>query len=49
MWVVHCIEDPAAYLGPDRIRAQEVGGTLIGEDGLVRMAGVESVEWYQIH
>ena len=29
--------------------AQEVGGTLIGEDGLVVMAGAESVEWYQIH
>ena len=28
---------------------QEVGGTLTGEDGLVLMAGVESVEWYQIH
>ena len=28
---------------------QEVGGTLIGEDGLVVMAGAESVEWYQIH
>ena len=26
-----------------------VGGTLIGEDGLVVMAGVELVEWYQIH
>ena len=29
--------------------AQEVGGTLIGEDGLVVMAGAELVEWYQIH
>ena len=29
-------------------RSQEVGGTLIGEDGLVVMAGAESVEWYQI-
>jgi hypothetical protein len=29
--------------------AQEVDGTLIGEDGLVVMAGVELVEWYQIH
>jgi hypothetical protein len=28
---------------------QEVGGTLIGEDGLVVMAGAESVEWYQLH
>jgi hypothetical protein len=28
---------------------QEVGGTLIGKDGLVVMAGAESVEWYQIH
>jgi hypothetical protein len=28
---------------------QEVGGTLIGEDGLMVMAGAESVEWYQIH
>ena len=28
--------------------SQEVGGTLIGEDGLVVMAGAESVEWYQI-
>jgi hypothetical protein len=29
--------------------AQEFDGTLIGEDGLVVMAGAESVEWYQIH
>ena len=28
---------------------QEVGGTLIGEDGLVGMTGAESVECYQIH
>jgi hypothetical protein len=28
---------------------QEDGGTLIGEDGLVLMAGAESVEWYQLH
>ena len=28
---------------------QEVGGTLIGEDGLVVMTGAESVEWYQMH
>jgi hypothetical protein len=28
---------------------QEVGGTLIGENGLVLMAGAASVEWYQIH
>ena len=28
---------------------QEVGGTLIGEDRLVVMAGAESVEWYQTH
>ena len=27
--------------------AQEVGGTLIGEDGLVVMAGAKWVEWYQ--
>jgi hypothetical protein len=27
---------------------QEDGGTLIGEDGLVVMAGVEFVEWYEI-
>jgi hypothetical protein len=27
---------------------QEVGGTLIGEDGLVVMAGAEQVECYQI-
>jgi hypothetical protein len=30
-------------------RPQEVGGTLIGEDGLVVIAGAEEVEWYQIH
>ena len=29
--------------------AQEVGGTLIGEDRLVVMAEAELVEWYQIH
>ena len=28
---------------------QEVGGTLIGENGLVVMIGVGSVEWYQTH
>ena len=28
---------------------QEVGGTLIGEDGLVVMAGVDYVEWFKIH
>ena len=28
---------------------QEVGGTLVREDGLMVMAGAESVEWYQIH
>ena len=27
---------------------QEFGGTLIGEDGLLVMAGAESVECYQI-
>ena len=26
---------------------QEVGGTLIGENGLMVMTGAESVEWYQ--
>lgn len=30
-------------------RAQEVGGTLIGENGLVVMAGVELVKLYQMH
>ena len=30
-------------------QTQEVGGTLIGEDGLVVMAGAELVEWYQTH
>ena len=30
-------------------QSQEVGGTLIGENGLVVMAGAELVEWYQIH
>jgi hypothetical protein len=29
--------------------SHEVSGTLIGEDGLMVMAGMESVEWYQIH
>jgi hypothetical protein len=29
--------------------SQEVGGTLIGENGLVLMAGAVQVEWYQIH
>ena len=29
--------------------SQEVGGTLIGVEGLVVMTGAESVEWYQIH
>ena len=29
--------------------AHEVGGTLIGENKLVVIAGEESVEWYQIH
>ena len=28
---------------------KEAGGTLIGEDGLMVMAGAESVEWYQIY
>ena len=27
----------------------EVGGTLIGENGLMLMTGAELVEWYQIH
>jgi hypothetical protein len=31
------------------LSSQEVGGTIIGEDGLVVMAGAESVEWYQTH
>jgi hypothetical protein len=30
-------------------RAQEVGGTLIGEDRLVEMTGAELVECKQIH
>jgi hypothetical protein len=30
-------------------RTQEVGGTLIWENGLVVMTGEESEEWYQIH
>jgi hypothetical protein len=30
------------------VTTQEVGGTLIGENGFVVMAGVELVEWYQI-
>ena len=29
--------------------SQAAVGTLIGEDGLVVMAGEESMEWYQIH
>jgi hypothetical protein len=29
--------------------AQEVGSTLVWEEGLVLMAGAELVEWYQIH
>ena len=29
--------------------AQVLGGTLIGEDGLMVISGAESVEWYQIH
>ena len=33
----------------DGCPSQEVGGTLIGEDRLVVMAGAESVEWYQLH
>ena len=36
-------------VGLDMERTQEVGGTLIGEDGLIVMAGEELVEWYQIH
>jgi hypothetical protein len=28
---------------------QEVGGTLIGENGLVVVIGVGSVEWYETH
>jgi hypothetical protein len=28
---------------------QEVGGTLIVEEGLMVMAGAEWVEWYQTH
>ena len=37
------------YLTPNHILPlQGVGGTLIGEDGLVVMAGAEAVEWYQI-
>ena len=30
-------------------KAHEAGGTLIGEDGLVLVAGAELMEWYQIH
>ena len=30
-------------------RPQEVGGTLIGENGLEVTTGAESVEWYPIH
>ena len=33
----------------DLSHSQEVGCTLIGEDGLMVMAGAESVEWYLIH
>jgi hypothetical protein len=29
--------------------AEEVGGMLIWEDGLVVLAGEEFVEWYQTH
>jgi hypothetical protein len=32
-----------------KLVSQEVGGALIGEDGLVVMAEAELVEWYQIH
>ena len=34
---------------PVRSKLQEVGGTLIGEDGLVAMVGAESMQWYQVH
>ena len=33
----------------DSYIAQEVGGTLIVENGLVLITGAELVEWYQIH
>lgn len=31
------------------VSSQEVGCTLIGEDGLMVMAGAQSVERYQLH
>ena len=37
---------------PSRTHAytpQDVGGTLIGEKGLLVMTGAQSEEWYQIH
>jgi hypothetical protein len=45
--------DPGVHLRNIKLcrgsRPQEVGGTLIGEDRLVVMAGAVLVEWYQIH
>ena len=34
--------DPNVYSS----KAQEIGGTLIGENGLVVMTGAELVEWF---
>ena len=45
-------EDLCWCLCEDRVGgcgSQEVGGTSIEENGLLVMAGEESVEWYQIH
>ena len=39
----------AGSMKPSWCNAQAVGGTVIEEDGLVVMAGAESVEWYKIH
>jgi hypothetical protein len=39
----------AGSMTPSWCNAQVVGGTFIEEDGLVVMAGAESVEWYKIH
>jgi hypothetical protein len=44
-WLLRCF---ASYVYA-AFTSQEVGGTLIGEDGLVVMAVAESVEWYQTH
>ena len=47
--VVYITHTHLKYLYGYECESQEVGGTLIGEDGLMVMAGAESVECYPTH